>query len=162
MGHLVEIRPATVRDVSYIAAHLREADKEELECQWSHYDPVHLAYLIETQSITGMSWVAYRHDQPVGALGFSYASGLDPDIWQAWAFGTDGFLKVIPELTRLGNEVALPMILEGTVRRIQAFTLKGHDVAHKWLEAFGARYEGTLRAWGRNGEDFDVYAWVRD
>jgi hypothetical protein len=40
-------------------------------------------------------------------------------------------------------------------------TLENHDIAHGWIEAMGASREGRLRAYGRGGEDFYVYAWVR-
>ncbi len=53
-------------------------------------------------------------------------------------------------------------IIERDCRRLQVITYTEHDIAHGWIEALGAKREGLLRSYGRNGEDFNVYAWVKE
>ena len=139
---------------------MRVEDKAEIACQWAEWNPTHFAVLVMRAVFSDLSWTAIRDGQPVAAFGFSPASYMDPDIWQAWAFGTKEFKRAVPEMTRflLSRK---PEIEASTVRRIQAFTLTDHDVSHRWLKGLGAKHEGTMRQYGRNGEDFDVYAWVR-
>lgn len=39
--------------------------------------------------------------------------------------------------------------------------MDGHIEAQEWLETLGAKREGTLKRYGRDGEDFHVYVWER-
>lgn len=46
-------------------------------------------------------------------------------------------------------------------KRTQAFVKSTWDDAKRFAQHFGFVYEGTLRKFGRNGEDYDVYALVK-
>lgn len=157
----VEIIPATFRDLSFIAANLREQDERELSCQWKDWHPANVAYVAHVSTPPDWQWVATLKGQPVAAFGCAQFSATDPDIWQAWGFGTDKMRRAIPAMTRHILGECRPRLLASSVRRLQVLTTTTHDLSHAWLSALGASYEGTLRAWGRNGEDFDIYAWVR-
>lgn len=140
---------------------MRDQDKAEIACQWAEWNSTHFAYVVMQTALPGLAWVVRRDDQPVAAFGFSVASYVDPDLWQAWAFGTKDFKRAVPEMTRFLHEQYSEIKETTSVRRVQAFTLTDHDVSHRWLKSLGAKHEGTLRAYGRGGEDFDVYAWVK-
>lgn len=110
-------------------------------------------------AVPGMAWVIYYDGQPAAAYGFSYASAFDPEHWQAWAFGTDRFKRCAPLITR--HILSMRDLIERDCRRLQVITYTEHDIAHGWLEALGAEREGVLRSYGRNGENFFIYAWVK-
>jgi len=153
------IRDLCVRDASYIAANMRAADLAEISCLWKHWDTRALAICAVEHSLPGMAWSVWLKGQPVAAYGFSYVSPFDPDHWQAWAFGTERLKRAVPAMTRHVNSLRDQIAAE--CRRLQVLTYKEHDISHRWLESLGAKREGVLRAYGRNGEDFVVYAWVR-
>lgn len=46
------------------------------------------------------------------------------------------------------------------VRRVQTYVETAFVQGHRWAGMLGFAREGTLRAWGPNGEDYDLYARV--
>jgi len=110
-------------------------------------------------AVPGMVWSVWYDGQPATAFGFSRASVFDPEHWQAWAFGTDRFKRCVPLMTR--HILTLRPQIERHCRRLQVISLTWHDIAHRWIEALGAKREGRLRAYGRGGEDFLIYAWTK-
>lgn len=148
-----------MRDASYIAANLRAQDFQEIACLWETWDTRALGICALETAVPGMAWAVWYEGQPTAAYGFSRASAFDPDHWQAWAFGTDRFKRCVPLMTRHLNEIR--PIVERECRRLQVIAKSDHDIAHGWIEGFGGQREGKLRAYGRGGEDFFVYAWVR-
>jgi len=110
-------------------------------------------------AVPGMVWSVWYDGQPAAAFGFSRASAFDPDHWQAWAFGTERFKRCVPLMTR--HILSMRSKIERDCRRLQVISLVGHDIAHRWIETLGAEREGRLTGYGRGGEDFWIYAWVR-
>ncbi len=148
-----------MRDASFIAANMRSEDFREIACLWQDWDTRALGVCAVETAVPGMVWSVWYDGQPAAAFGFSRASAFDPDFWQAWAFGTDKFLRCVPAMTRYLLQIRPDV--ETCCRRLQAISLKDHDIAHGWIEALGAKKEGVLRCYGRSGEDFFIYAWVR-
>ncbi len=138
---------------------MRPQDFSEIGCLWKQYDNRALGIVCVDNAVAGMAWSVWCDGQPVAAYGFSHAAAFDPDHWQAWAFGTTKFKRCVPIITR--HIESIKDIIEAECRRLQVITSLDHDVSHRWLEGLGAEFEGVLRSYGRNGEDFAVYSWVR-
>lgn len=139
---------------------MRAEDLREIACLWQNWDTRLLGICALETSVPGMVWSIWHDGQPAAAYGFSRAAAFDPDHWQAWAFGTDRFRRCVPQMTRHLN--AIRPIVERDCRRLQVITHDEHDIAHRWIESFGGKREGVLRSYGRSGEDFFLYSWVRD
>lgn len=148
-----------MRDASFIAANMRRPDLREISCLWETWDTRALGLCALETAVPGMVWSVWYEGQPAAAFGFSRASAFDPEHWQAWAFGTDRFTRCVPLITR--HILSLRVSIEQNCRRLQVISYAGHAGAHRWIEALGARREGRLGSYGRGGEDFYVYAWVR-
>lgn len=138
---------------------MRSEDHREIACLWQHWDTRLLGLCALETAVPGMVWSIWQEGQPAAAYGFSRAAAFDPDHWQAWAFGTGQFRRCVPHMTR--HLSAIRPVVERDCRRLQAISLVGHDVAHRWIEALGGQREGVLRSYGRGGEDFVIYAWTR-
>lgn len=154
------IRKLTIRDASFIAANMRDEDHLEIACLWKRWDTRALGICALETAVSDMVWSAWHDGQPAAAYGFSHASAFDPDHWQAWAFGTDRFKRCVPQITRHLNRIR--PIVERDCRRLQVISYRAHDLAHDWIESFGGRREGLLRSYGRGGEDFVVFSWIRE
>ncbi|WP_299812420.1 hypothetical protein [uncultured Roseibium sp.] len=139
---------------------MRDHDRAEICCQFEHWDSRVFAIAALQSEVPGMSWAVWLDGQPAAAYGFSYVTPFDRGRWQAWAFGTKDFKRCLPIMTRHLNEIR--PIVEKDCRRLQAIAHVDHDVAHGWIEGFGAKREGEVRGYGRNGEDFVIYGWVRE
>ena len=148
-----------MRDASYIAANMRPQDFSEIGCLWQRFDSRTLGVAAMETAVEGMVWSVWYEGQPAAAYGFSHASPFDPEHWQAWAFGTDRFRRCTPLITR--HICSIRDVIEQDCRRLQVITLTEHGIAHGWIEALGATREGVLKSYGRGGEDFFVYSWVR-
>lgn len=46
------------------------------------------------------------------------------------------------------------------MRRVQTYIETSFEAGHRWAQLLGFTREGTLRAWGPAGEDYDLYARV--
>ncbi|TYC55678.1 hypothetical protein FMN50_11575 [Rhodobacterales bacterium] len=154
------IRDLCVRDATFIAANMRPADLGEIGCLWKELDTRVLGTCAVKTSVPGMAWSVWYEGEPAAAYGFSQAAAFDPDHWQAWAFGTERFRRCVPLITRHFKRIR-PLV-EQECRRLQVVTHAQHDISHGWIEALGGRREGVLRSYGRGGEDFYLYAWVRE
>ncbi|MEJ8474604.1 hypothetical protein [Roseibium algae] len=158
MARIVEL---CIRDASYVAANMRAADFEEISCLWQEFDARALGIFAVEHSVPGFAWAIRDNEgQPVAAYGMSYAAPFDPEHWQAWAFGTDRFRRVVPLMTR--HLQSIRDLIEANCRRLQVLTHLDHDLSHRWLSKCGAKREGVLHGYGRNGEAFAVYAWLRE
>lgn len=154
----IEIRPATLRDLSYVTAHLRAADAREIYCQL----PEGAASLdVAALSLAGTehAWCVWWRGTPIAGFGAT-PSSLCGTVWSAWAFGTRRFTRAAPAIGRFVGASLAPVLIAKGARRVEARSIADHDAAHRWLERLGARRETELREWGRGGETFVLWAWT--
>jgi len=152
----VRIGLATIRDVSYILAHLRPGDLDEIMCQLP--DGVAPVDLAAAHVNFGRSWVAYHNDIPAMAFGVQPMT-LAGNAYNAWAFGTRRAKGVLREVVRFGCDVIVPAWIGDGVSRIEARSLGTHSIAHRWMVALGAEHACDLPLWGRDGEAFKLFVW---
>lgn len=137
---------------------LRKADAEEAFAQRDHDDPLRLA--AEAWAHWGeIAWVVYSGGEPVAVFG---ATRMWGGVWGAWLLATDDFPKVGLFVTKFIQRRMIPFLVEQGAHRCEARSLDSHKRAHEWLEALGAEREGLLWQYGKGGEDFAIYRWLRD
>jgi hypothetical protein len=83
-----------------------------------------------------------------------------PNVASLLFYATPAFPKVVVGLTRYIQVTALARA-KAHAHRIECFSLSTYAEMRQWVESFGLEREATLRQFGRNGEDFIVYAWLR-
>lgn len=157
---LISIGPATVRDATWVAAHMRAADYHEIDAVVPLDQPVAVACWLLAAS-QGMAWCASIDGQPVTIFGCT-TSPITPHLASGWAYGTRDLKRTIPEVTRFALGVVRPELLSRGITRLEVRTYIDHDLSHRWLEGMGFEREGISRAYGRRGEDFAVYAATRN
>lgn len=149
----MSIVPATVRDLTYIAANLRPEDQREIACQLS--PEARTGDIAAVAAHSTEAWVATLRGQPVAAWG---VAPLAWSVLSIWAFGTRHMTRAVPAMTRqIGERV--DAWIEAGVTRVEARSIVGHDKAHRWMRALGAQ-ELPCPCWGRGGEDFILFAWT--
>ncbi len=77
----VRIIPATLCDLSYIAANLRPDDRAEIDCQLDHWSPA----LLALTALQGFAYVAELDGNPEAGFGAAEKRG---GLWIAWNWGT--------------------------------------------------------------------------
>jgi hypothetical protein len=158
----VSVKPATLGDAGdavYIAKNIRDQDRREIQAVYRYRYPEDLAsYCLEASP--HCAWLFAYHDEPVAIYGMTQPM---PHIAVGWAFGTDRMWRAVPTMTRHINERGIPSMFARGVHRIEVRSIVDHDISHRWLaKGLGGVFEGICKAYGRNREDFALYARVRD
>lgn len=158
----VEIKDATLRDISYVCANAIALDKEEIlaagprtltECA-----AITIYYL---RTVGGFGRVVLLDGNPEFCFGFNRQSELMPWLFSAWAWGTEKKALCMPEISRWARAEIIGLFDEHGVKRIEARASAHHYDAHRWLEWMNFQRECLLPEWGRGGMDFVQYAWLR-
>jgi hypothetical protein len=85
-----------------------------------------------------------------------------PGVWDAWAYGTDHLPRRVLEITKYALNELKPFILSRGAHRLECQSRLDHHQAHSWLRSLGARDEGILRGYGKDGADYVSFAWRKD
>ena len=152
----VTIAPATLRDMTYIAANMRDADRREIRAVFPAGDTeIGMALF---QSSPDFAWTGHLDGAPVCAFGIS---PLFPGLGAGWAYGTPRMPRAMAAITRFCLRTVAPKLLQACFRRIEVRSAADHDLSHRWLECLGFVREGVAVAYGSDGLDFVTYAAVR-
>lgn len=152
----ITIHPATLRDMTFIAANMREQDRREIRAVIQATDTEIGAMLFAGSP--SLAWCAWIDDTPVAAFGISpgfHGTG------SAWAYGTKRMLRAVPAMTRWVNNHIVPLLDAEGYRRVEVRTAIDHDVSHRWLANLGFVRECVVKDYGADGLDFVQYAITR-
>ncbi|RWM83207.1 MAG: hypothetical protein EOR84_33950 [Mesorhizobium sp.] len=151
----VRIIPATLRDLSYIAANLRPEDRTEIDCQFDEWSPA----LLALTALQGFAYVAELNGNPEAGFGAAEQRG---GLWIAWSWGTRRMRRCVPGITAFFRAVLGPEVAARGAFRVEARALATNELALRWLGRLGATQRCRLPGYGRNGEDFLLYDWTRE
>lgn len=154
----MKIDAATRQDVYDAALRMRESDYREFSALSWAASREELARDLASRPSPSRPIVARFGDRPV-AVGDVLE--IRPNVLTLYFFATDDLPLIAGPLTRfIRYRLLLPLMK--TAHRIEAASLVGHDTAHRWIRFLGLSEEAVLRGYGKNGEDFIQFAWVRD
>lgn len=134
------MRPSDWREVS---CQIPENTRPEEAAAWSY--------------AAGRSWVAIERGQPIAAVGIVPISVA---VLSIWAWGTKRMWRAVPPITRYVERSLGEEWYRLGVQRVEARSIVGHDAAHRWLRGLGWT-ETPCPSYGRNGEDFILFAQTR-
>lgn len=144
--------------LGHICRNLRDRDRAELFALRRDDDPDALAreMLARDSGLVSLAWLG---EEPVAVVG---AIPLWPSVWSVLAFGTDTWDKVSVTLTKHVRRVLIPTLYNVGARRAQCWSLAEHHTAHAWLtRSLGARRGPEFPEFGRDGETFILFEWLR-
>lgn len=151
---------AEPKDVYHVAANMRERDYEEISCLTFAQDREELAnYLAASySSCENVYACGTTKDGPIAILSYIPTR---PGVWSLGLFATDSFQKVGKFLTKRIIRDIIPALDKANAHRVEAQSIEGYDEVHRWLEFLGLKEENTLPGFGRNGETFKTFSFVR-
>lgn len=154
----VDLKPLHDGDVLYVARNMRQADRDEIYATRRAESANNLVndVMWASKQPDAFSVMACLGERPVAILG---GVPFWPGVYDVWAFGTDEFHLVAFSLTKHIRRVMIPRLVERGCHRAHCRSLASHTVAHEWLRSFGFRPGLTLKAWGKNREDFLLFEW---
>lgn len=140
--------------VIHVACNMRECDRQEIfATRWSD-DP--LSLVESTLFTAGITFVGWHNDEPTAVYG---AKPFWPNVWTVFCYATDNFNKISIGLTRHCRNAIIPWLRVNGAHRAQAQSIATHVEAHRWLKLIGGYEESRLPRYGKNGEDFIMFAW---
>lgn len=106
----------------------------------------------------GVKLVILDGDTPIVAGGYDL---IMPGVWQSWMIGTMDTWKTHWRTITKCTRRFMDGMLE-TERRLQTLVLASRVQTAEWyVRGLKMEYEGTLKGFGMNGEDADMYARIR-
>jgi len=151
------IRPLEEESVALVALRMREPDAREIyACRWRR-DPLEVARQVCALSRFGL--VAWTPDGDPAAV--VCAREEWPGFYQVAMFATSAWPAVAASTTRAVLRGLKPAMLAAGARRAEARSASTHFFAHEWLIRLGFVAEVRLRDFGRDGEEFILFAWRR-
>ncbi len=153
---MVTLRPLSSGGLMHVALNMRDADAAEIFALRFDDDRARIA--TEAKAFSRFGALAYDGATPVAAIG---AAEVTPGCFEMWLFATDAWPVVARAVARHAFGRLIPALLAAGGRRGQCLSLSTRLDAHRFLERLGFLREGELRARGRNGETFFLYAWRR-
>lgn len=150
--------PISLSRVEYLCLNMRDIDRREIFGLSWHDNPILLAREVVLAASYGHAAVSERNGIPTGIIG---CSPIRPGVWTLFAFGTDDWRKSALELSRYGRRVLRPFLEMRSAHRAQCESHIEHSEAHRWLMSMGARNDGVLPGYGRDGSDYIMFSWSK-
>lgn len=155
MPRRTDIRPAVLRDASWVMANLRPLDHQEAFCQLEPgFKTAELAAYCVRYNDTH---VAYLDDEPVMILG---TVPINVTCLSVWALGTKHTWRVAKTVSDWFRDVHLPARVAEGYYSMEARSLLEHRQAHSWIEHTGGTKHGPPFVFGRDGELFQLFRWT--
>lgn len=158
---MIEIIPCTRYLATWIAANIRDKDRDELLAAVGSENVTVPAVMCNDMTHDGMKWVVKIDGEPVAAFGIAWHPIVTPTVGNIWLFGTDKIRRAIPTISRHFVTQALEIAEAHGITRLEVRTAEGHDISHRWLARLGADCACHLHEFGTNGETFLLYEWTR-
>jgi hypothetical protein len=154
----IRIEAATAEMLRYILEHLSDIDRIELEA--TAWDNRRIADALVSRIMDGaMVAMIAKGDRPITACGLV---PLSPTVAVAFAFSTPEYRRAIIPVTRFIRGFGTAFAIKTAIRRIEFRALAARPDVGRWVRLLGAKPEATLSCFGKNGEDFILYRWLRD
>ena len=147
--------PFAPEEVAHIVRNLRPRDAAEIYAlRWDN-DPEKLT--IEVLAVAHAMWRIFCVDaEPVAMAG---VVPVRPGVCVASSFGTALWPRVVRPITRFAREWTIPRLRNAHYHRAETYALANNHDSRNWLLALGAQEEAYLRGYGREQQDFVLYAW---
>lgn len=156
----MKLSKPTYEGVRQVADHMRERDVAEFLAVSSCADRDALAFTLTARyGARDDTYLVTERGQPVAVGAMVQAR---PNVVTLMFFATDEFPQVAHALTRFIRRRLFPSYRERGIHRIECVSLAGYREVHRWIEALGLKLEATMPGYGRDGETYLQFAWVRD
>lgn len=158
MTAVIATEPTQREDIAHIVRNLRERDRAEIfGLRWDD-DEVSLTDTIF--AVSGPMWRVWHYQgEPVAMSGVVPER---PGVVMAGAFGTDKFSRVALSIVRWGTRWCIPRLQAAGYHRGYAYAMAANVDGRRFIELLGGVKEAYLHKYGRNREDYILYAWRLD
>ena len=153
------IVPITPQHAAYVCANLSDWVLRDVSAAHLLGDHEKFTEILcaEIDNSIGYGYALTRDGVPIGVGG---VEPLHRGVMYLWALHTDRYKEAEHEYARVARRAIAHVLSLPTCHRVQLVTAAERDQSHRWLKMVGLKYESTLVKFGRNGEDYHMYAGV--
>lgn len=157
----MKINKPTQADFCHVAFNMRERDVEELAALYPVDGRGDVAEIFITRYARRPEPICgYREDGKPVAIGLAVEHRKN--VLTLGFIATEDFKNwILPMAKYIRRELFRPAQAAGC-HRIETTTIDGYDETHRWLGMLGLHREATHPGFGKRGETFHTYAWVKD
>lgn len=127
----VTVRPSQPADVEFVAANMRQADRDEI---WASYFSTPHEALTRAMKISEKCWTLVCDGEPVAMFGVA-RRGMLSNVGSPWLLGTDKVKKYTPAFLRL-SPIYVSKMMEGFVR-LENYVDFRNKLSIRWLQWMG-------------------------
>lgn len=109
---------------------------------------------VESLISTGPAYACLVGDKVIAMAGVSMFWNGRGHGWATIADNGRPYLKAI-------TKEVMNFLKFTSISRIETAVDCRFDAGHKWAQMLGFQKEGTMRSWGPNGENYDLYSRVK-
>lgn len=157
----MRIDGTTRESVLHVALNMRQSDVDEFLAMSHAHDRRVLAALLIDKYENHADGFCFSSDdgEPIGVGAMVYAR---PNVVTLMFFATEKFASIANPLAKFTKQRLFPQYRETGVHRIECVSMAGYTTMHRWIRLVGLQEEAVMRGYGRNGETFHQFAWVKD
>lgn len=149
----------TLAHVRTVAENMRAADVAEFMAVSFARNHAELAdTLVERYGSNGETYCFSDGDTPV-AVG-AMVEGR-PNVITIMFFATEMFPRIAIPLARFCKQRLFPHYRNLGAHRIECIAISNEPKKHRWIELLGMKHEGEFAGFGKHGESFTQFAWVK-
>jgi hypothetical protein len=141
--------------ITHIVRNLRERDRREIfALRWNDDEE---ALINEICHVAGAMWKVWSWDhEPVAVNG---VVPIRPGVVTACACGTDKWKYTLRAMTHWSRTWVIPALRASHYHRGEAHVLAANTDSRRWIESLGGQVECLLKNYGKDREDYLLYAW---
>ena len=143
-------------EVRYVLENLRAKSREDVFGA-SDVDPV--GYARYLANAPGFHRAVYYQGKPAAIFG---AIPMHKGVWSLYGMGTDDWISVWRLVTLVCKRDIVRAVLSAGAHRAECLSPATHEDTHKWLRFLGLDYEVPVPQYGKGGEDYILFAWLKD
>ncbi len=143
--------------VRFVAERMREKDRAEFEAMTFANTKSELNQILVNRYSNGTA-IGVGKDEPI-AVGAMVE--VRPNVITLMFFATDRFGEIAIDLTRFIKRELFERYKAAGVHRIECVSMATYTASHRWIGILGLEHEATFEGFGRDGQAYKQFAWVK-
>jgi len=153
----VTVPNPTLAEIQYVVENLSEKSQEDIWGAVEATPQIYAGFIHKHPQ--AFRWVFYNDGKPAALLG---AMLQHRGVWNLFGMGTADWKSVWRLVTLVAKRDMMQAVLDAGAHRAQCMSPATHEDTHKWLRFLGATHEVEMPRFGRNGEDYIMFSWLKE
>jgi hypothetical protein len=143
-------------EIAFVINNLREKSRQDIFWATDATPEFYIEFLARP---VGFKWVIYHEKEPAALIG---AMPRHKGVWSLFGMGTDKWTKVWRLVTLVARRDMMRAVSDAGAHRAECLSPAEHGDTHRWLRMLGATHEAPMPGYGKNGEDYILFSWLKD